>query len=320
MENIKDRINNHLWELEGRKIRMGVGCAWVGRGESYRTTLKEDVSLLMRCYETGFRFFDTAREYGESELTVGEFLQNIDRKTVFLATKAKYYREKYSDSMDADSRDAFKCFKRCFYESFERLRTDHIDLYQIHDTNFYGICMDEVIPFLEDRKAEGLIDYIGMGTRSIVAHCQAIVSGHVDSALSYLDYNLIKLSAEPLIQLTREKDAAFVNASVLLFGLLKSADPTANPVSGQARRRREFAREMQELCQRMDVDIISASLQYSLLNPDIDMTLNGIKRISNLESTIRAMQNPLYPEQWAEIARLQRTFENIRIEDEWNYE
>ncbi len=319
MENIKERISQFQWDFEGRKLRIGVGCAWVGRGESYRDTVKEDVFLLMQCYEKGFRYFDTAREYGESECTVGEFLRQIDRSTVFLATKAQYRPAKDKDGNFLRQPEAFEQFKRLFYESFERLGVDHIDLYQVHDSDSYGICMDEVIPFLEERKKEGMIDYIGMGTRSLTAHCQALADGHVDSALSYMDYNLLKLSAEPVVQLAKEKKAAFINSSVLLFGLLKEGDPTEKNVGGLGNKRRKFAKKLLELCERNGIDSIAASLQYSLLNPDIDMTLNGIKRISNLESTIQAMKNPLYPEQWADLFRFQDQCDNIRIPDEFNY-
>lgn len=319
MENIKERISRFQWELEGRKLRLGVGCTWVGRGGNSTVSMNEDVSLLLKCYEKGFRYFDTSREYGESERVVGEFLRQIDRKTIFLATKCQYRPPKDPDGNFLRQPEAFEQFQRLFYESFERLGVDHIDLYQIHDSESYGICMDEVIPFLEERKKEGMIDYIGMGTRSITAHCQALADGRVDSALSYMDYNLLKLSAEPIIRLAKEKNAAFINSSVLLFGLLKEKDPTEKAVGGLGAKRRHYAKELRDLCQRFNIDSIAASLQFSLLNPDVDMTLNGIKRISNLESTIQAMENPLYPEQWAALFRFQNQCGNIRIPDEANY-
>jgi hypothetical protein len=60
-------------------------------------------------------------------------------------------------------------------------------------------------------------------------------------------------------------------------------------------------------------------LQYSLLNPDVDITLNGIASPGNLESTIYAMNQTIYPEQWAAIYALQRTCSNIGVMDEFNY-
>ena len=305
---IKERIRQFRWNLDGRSIPLGLGCAWLSDMPG-----EDPVDILAQCYDLGIRYYDTSRSYRDSEVILGELIKTIDRRTIFLATKSKFpYREA----------NGFEMFKQNFYESFERLRTDHIDLYQIHDTECFDCCLEQVIPFLQDRRKEGLIDYIGMGTRSLTAHQQAIASGLIDSALSYTDYSLLKKPAKPLIELTRRKGAAFINASVLLFGLLKGADnsQTSARLTVQQRKRREFAKSMRDLCREMGVNIIDAALQESLWNPDIDMTLNGIHRRSNLESTLRAMRAAIYPEQWAAILELQRTCDNFEIEDEYRYE
>jgi D-threo-aldose 1-dehydrogenase len=305
---IKEKIRQYRWNFEGRSIPMGVGCAWVSATENG----EEGTEILLKSYEAGFRYYDTSRRYGESELIVGRFLREIDRKTIFLATKAGFnYQEP----------GGFEQFKRDFYESFTRLGVEYIDLYQIHDTENYDRCVPEVIPFLRERQKEGLIGYIGLGTRSLASHCQGVACGDLESSLSYMDYNLLKLSARPLIELARQRGTAFVNASVLLFGVIKSPDPLARnpPAYGPDLLHRKFAKKMQDLCRDLGIDIVAASLQFSLLNPDIDMTLNGLRRMSNLESTINAMRARIEPEHWAAITELQRTHPTIGIPDERNY-
>ncbi len=303
---IKEKIMCYLWNHKGRILRMGVGCAWLGReGEGH---FKEGADILEACYKAGFRYFDTSRHYGESEQAVGQFVRRIDRKSIFLATKSPIIG------------NGIENFKRNFYESFERLHTDHIDLFQVHDTDSYDRST-VVLPFLQERQREGMIDYIGMGTRSLIAHTHAILSGNIQSSLSYLDYNLIKTAAKPVIELARQHDTAFINSSVLLFGLLKSENPLVSerPLTELALQRRGYVLQMQTLCKQMKVDIVAAALQYSLLNPDIDITLNGIKRLNNLESTIKCMDTVIYPEQWAELFALQKTIKTIDVMDEQNY-
>jgi aryl-alcohol dehydrogenase-like predicted oxidoreductase len=305
---IKEKIRQYRWNFEGRSIPMGVGCAWVSAAESE----KEGLEILLKSYETGFRYYDTSRRYGESERMVGRFLGEIDRKTIFLATKAGFnYKEA----------GGFEQFERDFYESFTRLGVDYIDLYQIHDTETYDLCVPRVIPFLREKQREGLIGYIGLGTRSLTAHCQGVACGDLESSLSYMDYNLLKLSALPLIGLARQHGTAFINASVLLFGLIKNPDPLAvdPPAYGPKLLHRRFAVKMQDLCRNLGIDIVAASLQFSLFNPDIDMTLNGLRRMSNLESTINAMRARIEPEHWAAITELQKTHPTIMLADERNY-
>jgi len=315
MLSIKEKIPRYLWNYKGRSIRLGVGCAHLQKfGENADLKpFEESRAILLKCYETGFRYYDTSRQYGDSEISVGEFIKEIDRNTIFLATKGNY---KPRDP------DGFETFKRNFYESFERLHTDYIDLFQIHDVDYYGVCCEKVIPFLLERKKEGMIGYIGQGTRSIRAHIQGVADGYVESMLSYLDYNLIKGSAKRAIDVAKKHDAAFINASVLMFGLMKKEHPDfqeGKKFIGPVKWARELLFKMCDYCEINNIDMVAASLQYSLLNPDITITLNGIKRFSNLESTIRSMDTVIYPEQWAGIFELQSEHEHFYYEDEYNY-
>lgn len=304
---IKEKVNNFLWHFDGRKLRLGVGCAWCGLADNYHDVLDKDLALLMRCYEEGFRYFDTSRSYHNSEQIVGEMVKRIDRNSIFLATKSRFPR----------GNNGFEIFKNNFYESFERLQTNHIDLFQIHDTDNFEICVNEVMPFLKERQVEGLIDYIGFATRSINSHQVALLSGDVQSSLSYINYSLLKKSAQPLIDMSKKMNTLFVNASVLHFGLIKAENPLEyKGNSSNFIRLKKHCVKMQELCKKLGVDIVAASLQYSLLNPNIDMTLNGIARISNIESTLKAMSTPIYPEQWAAIFALQEEMEGMYIQDD----
>ena len=306
---IRERVKDFRMLLPGgRKLPMGVGCAWVGRGDSYRDTLDDDLPLLMKTSESGFRFYDTAREYGESEWTLGEMIKRVPRNDIFIATKGIFQK----------SPGDFENFKRLFSESFERLGVDHIDCYQIHDCAAFEPCTAEVIPFLVEQRDRGLISYIGMGTRSLNALELAARSGDFDSVLSYANYSLIKKSAAALIDLTAGLDVAFFNASVLHFGIIKAPDPVnmAGPDFSYLRRYRKAAAGMQTLCREIGVDILAASLQISLLNPGIDMLLNGIKRMSNLESTLESLNSVIHPEQWARIFELQDRDPYLYVQDD----
>ena len=305
-----ERVKDFYWKFEGRDIPLGVGCAYFGGAADYRTTLTDDLKLMDRLYTLGMRYFDTSRTYNNSEQAVGEFISRVDRKTIFLATKSQFpfRREK----------DAFKVFCDNFYASFERLRTDHIDLFQIHDTEHYECCEREVTPFLLEQRDKGLIDYIGLGTRSLNAHELAILSGNVDSVLSYINYSLLKRSAAHVIEVAKQRRVAFINASVFHFGAIKHPEPRnpAEPVYGYRARNLRSVAKMQDLCREMGVDIARASLQYSLFNPDIAMTLNGIRRDSNIDSTVAAMREVIYPEQWARIYALQEEDPYLYVQDD----
>jgi aryl-alcohol dehydrogenase-like predicted oxidoreductase len=191
-------------------------------------------------------------------------------------------------------------------------------LYQIHDTDHYECCVEEVIPFLQERREEGLISYIGMATLSLHELEVAARNGLIHSVLSYLQYSLLKKPAEPLISLTNKLDMAFVNAAVLHYGMLLSENPFTykleyNPP--HVKRLRETAFRLQELCRTKGIPLLPAALQFSLLKPGIDITLNGFSSMNHLNSTLDALKKVIYPEQWAEIMKLQECFPMMHVQD-----
>jgi aryl-alcohol dehydrogenase-like predicted oxidoreductase len=315
---IKEKIKQHLWKNDdGRILRIGVGCANIGNGEGDTTTKTEnDLKVLMTTYEKGLRFYDTSSDYGGSEAMLGEFMKRIPRDSIFLATKSNFpWRTE---------NDAFQMFQDSFFRSFDKLNVDYIDLYQIHDTEHFGCCEKKVIPFLLDQQKKGLIGYIGTGMRSLNAHELAVRSGHVQSVLSYQNYSLLSRAAAPLIRLCKERNCAFLNASVLHFGMIKNLDPM-NYTPGRDeigiaashwRRWQEDTTKLQAICREAGISILAPALQYSLFNPYIDITLNGINSISNIESTIEAIDTVVHPEVWAAIQELQDRNQYMDIQDD----
>jgi diketogulonate reductase-like aldo/keto reductase len=102
---------------------------------------------LRRGIELGANFIDTAESYDTEEI-VGEAIQGI-RKDVFLATKISPHHFRKRDVHAAA--DA----------SLRRLRTDYIDLYQLHWPNLI-VPMEETLGAMEELADQGKIRYIGV--------------------------------------------------------------------------------------------------------------------------------------------------------------
>ncbi len=308
VEPIKEKISRFRLEMDGRSIPVGIGCAWLQQADRDG---EDAPGLLRRCYDEGFRFFDTSSDYGISEDVLGELLRSVDRKTVFLSTKSPYRAKTEGEG------SAFSKFRDAFFRSFDRMGVDHIDLYLVHDTDNAQICERSVFPFLREQQEKGLIDYIGLGTRSLQAHREAICEGEVQAAENYVSYGLLKRSAADTIRMAARHGTAWINASPLFFGLVKGSVPEeeAERFSWGRLRTYRFAQKMRALCGEMGVDVIAAALQYALMEPDVDMVLNGIRRPSNIDSTLRALRTPIYPDQWSKIYSLQNSDPCTDIED-----
>lgn len=104
---------------------VGVGGAGIGRAWG-ATTDAECMRLVRRAVELGINFFDTSPMYGrgKSEAILGSGLEGL-RDRVYIATKVRLQTAE-------DLADMMGAVRRSVEQSLRRLRTDHVDVLQIH--------------------------------------------------------------------------------------------------------------------------------------------------------------------------------------------
>ncbi len=126
----------------------------------------EGIDLLRKAYDQGVTLFDTADTYGNGrgETILAEALGDV-RDKVVIATKFGY--DFYTNDGKRDGHKELpqdfspKFVRRALVESLQRLNTDHIDLYQLHNPRIGTIQSDELFATLEDLKREGKIRHYG---------------------------------------------------------------------------------------------------------------------------------------------------------------
>jgi aryl-alcohol dehydrogenase-like predicted oxidoreductase len=127
--------------------------------DSFRESAREEIRAeLGRMSELGGTVIDTAAAYGDSEALIGAALASLGtRPRMFLATKLVA-------SGGAES----------FARSLERLKTDHVDLLQVHNLN--GVAT--LLPTLQQWKKENKnrIRYIGVTTSRVSQHADMIAT------------------------------------------------------------------------------------------------------------------------------------------------
>ena len=294
----KEVIAHYVPTLDGGRVAYGVGCAWLGRSGNYQDTLRGDLRTLDRAYEHGFRYFDTSRAYGESERTLGELVSRIDRRSVFIATKANVREQ-------ADPRERVELFRRSFEQSFDRLHTGTLDLFQIHDIGHFESVTEPggILDFLFDARARGMIRYIGAATYSLSVLLPAAAHGAIDTVLSYRQYTPLKVSATPLIRETTERGVGFVNASPLHSGFLTNRDPMKVETNRHpmVMRWQALAAELSALCSRLGVPVLDVALQFPLRNSGIDITLSGPSTAEEVGFTASALRRSIPQPVWRAV-------------------
>ena len=174
-----------------------------------RISHDESVRLLRRAFDGGFDFFDTARCYTTSEERLGAAFCGM-REKVVIASKTM--------ALTADD------FWSDLHESLRNLKTDYIDLYQLHNPPFAPCPGDEsgLYDALLQAKQQGKIRFIGLSNHRLAVAAEAIESGLYDT----LQYPFNYLSTADEIRLTglcEAKNMGFLGMKSLSGGLLKHA-------------------------------------------------------------------------------------------------
>lgn len=165
------------WGVQYRTFgSTGVQCSILGLGGESALYQHSDaaVAIIVRALELGVNYFDTAPLYQDSELNYGE-VTPYARNRMFLATK--------TDQRSRD--DAWRQFEN----SLRRLRTDHVDLLQIHHLDDQAE-VDAVlgpggaVTMAAEAQAQGLARYVGIsGHSDPEVLLRALASYHFDSIL-----------------------------------------------------------------------------------------------------------------------------------------
>lgn len=174
-----------------------------------RVSLEDGVKLLRNAYEGGFRFFDTARAYSDSEEKLGEALADV-REHIFLATK----------TMAKDGEG----FKRDLDASLKLLKTDYIDIYQFHNPSFCPKPGDGsgLYEAMEEAKRQGVVRHIGITNHRIHVAREAIESGLYETLQFPFCYLATDKDLE-LVEMCREADMGFIAMKALSGGLITNS-------------------------------------------------------------------------------------------------
>ena len=165
----------------------------LGTGNFADPTPADEASrIIHRAIDAGINLIDTSNSYsnGESERFIGRALEKGRRHEVLLATKA-FYRVGAGPNDEDLSR--LHLIRAC-EDSLRRLRTDHIDLYQMHRPS-PTIPLEETLGALTDLVRQGKVRYIGCSVHPAWKIMEAImvseIKGYARLVCEQPPYNLL---------------------------------------------------------------------------------------------------------------------------------
>ena len=176
-------------------------------------SVEDGAAVVRHCFEHGINFFDTANMYGDSEKKIGLALESV-RDRVVIATKTL-------------ERSAEGAAKHIAF-SLDNLKTDYIDLYQLHSISKQDdwdaiVAPGGALEAVQQAQAEGKIRHIGFSSHDIALAIKVCRTGLFASI--QIPFNFIeKDPADELFPVARDLDMGIIAMKPLGGGLLGRAD------------------------------------------------------------------------------------------------
>ncbi len=269
------------------------------------TSEADSFAIMDRALELGLNFFDTANVYGWklgegiTEQIVGRwFAQGGGRREkVVLATKVFGRMGEWPN----EARLSALHIRRACDASLKRLKTDHLDLYQMHHVD-RATPWDEIWQAMETLVQQGKVVYVGSSNfagwhlaraqeSARARHFLGLVS---EQSLYNLSDRMIELEVIPAC---REYGLGLIPWSPLAGGLLGGALAKAK----DGRRAREGVREAlqkhaaqvkgyEALCRKLGEKPADVALAWLLHNPAVTAPIIGPRTLAQLDGSLRALK------------------------------
>ena len=242
----------------GLKIsRMGFGGIPIQRIDAAGTR-----KLCLEMKEAGINYIDTARGYTVSEEYLGEALEGI-RDHFIIATKSM---ARTKEAMAADIEISLK-----------NLRTDYIDLYQVHNATLPQLeqvmAPGGALEALLEAKAAGKIGHIGLTAHGLEVFEKAVELDWVETFM--FPYNIVESQGEELIKVCAEKNIGFIVMKPLAGGAIEDA---------------------------------TLAMRYCLANPAVTVVIPGMAEEKELAQNLAAANDasPLSEEELAKVSAIRK--------------
>ncbi|HYQ28640.1 MAG TPA: aldo/keto reductase, partial [Polyangiaceae bacterium] len=191
-------MNYKIFGRTGLRVsELCLGTMTFGEAWAFGAPSAEVKRMFASYVEAGGNFFDTACNYqgGAAESQLGELMGN-ERERYVVATK-------YTMSMNPGDPNAWgnhrKNLRRSLEASLKRLKTDYVDLYQVHLWD-HTLPAPELMAALDELVCAGKVLHVGLSDAPawVVAQANTWASAHGRNALSaiQIEYSLLERSVE----------------------------------------------------------------------------------------------------------------------------
>ncbi|MCK5850785.1 MAG: aldo/keto reductase [Kiritimatiellae bacterium] len=286
---------------------VGVGCG--GLGGPLRQGLDKALEYAV---DQGVTLFDTADSYaeGQSETVLGRVLEKKRDKLIYATKFASVIHNDGTSGKDVST----KHMREAIESSLQRLRTDYIDIYQLHNPPMSFLNDAELITALDSLVDEGKI------------RCYGLSIDNTNDALNFLDQtkgksiqmflNLFSQSnRSPFLEETIKRKAGVIIKVPMAGGTLTGRFSKDYPQENDSRRRRwgeddfqnrlELIEKVRPILETPTRTMAQGALAWLLTLDGVSAVIPGISSLDKIKDTIGAAEMRLTPEEMAELDNME---------------
>ena len=283
------------------------------------TSEGESFALMDRAREAGINFFDTANVYGwrrgegVTEQIVGRWLAQGGGRRERVVVATKVYGKMGDEPNDRGL--SARHIRHACDESLRRLRTDRIDLYQMHHVD-RDAPWDEVWQAMEQLVTAGKVLYVGSsnfaGWHIAQANAAAAHRHFLGLVSEQSLYNLTARTIElEVLPACRAHGVGVIPwsplAGGLLGGVLGEADKgrrSSERIRKRVEERRAQLEAWEGFCRELGEKPADVALAWLLDSPAVTAPIIGPRTIAQLEGSLRALEIALSPDHRAALDRI----------------
>ena len=273
--------------------RLGIGLSAIGFEETFDTIKTVEV-VLKTALDQGITFFDTAECYFYSEEMVGQSIS--DRRSEFLLATKCGHPAGLQESGEYDIDWSIEGILLTLDRSLKRLKTDYVDLLQLHSCGVEVLEQGEVIAALTKARDAGKTRFIGYSGDNEAAQW-AVDSGHFDT----LQTSFSLADQRPRNGLLQKAKAQGLGV-IAKRPIANTAWGSPNSPTALKKHTPEYGDEYWKRTQAMAAlgpiniplnDRILMSLGFVMAHEEIDTAIVGTRNPEHLRSNIDLFNNHL---------------------------
>ena len=286
-------------------------------------------NILENAYNSNFNLFDTSPFYGNglSEHRTGNFLKTIDEESYFLSTKVgRYLTPEKNQNIDRGAWAGGLNFKlnldysydgvmRSFEQSLLRLAVSKIDICLIHDVDkftfgnevdyYFKLAMNGAYKAIQKLKEEKVIKAIGVGLNDADICAKFANEGDFDCMVLAGRYSLLEHESalNDFFPIVDKQNIGIILAGVFNSGILAKGigDNVTYNYDKIPNHIRDKYIIVSEVCDRYNVPVPAAALQFSYANKLISSMILGMDRIEQIQQNISFFNHSIPDDLWKEL-------------------